>query len=78
MIVPDFDLQLQFKYMNYFMYTSHHVFITVCKFFLPVSVVLFCGLRVPSLDEMSQTKSTSAYFGVEALGWYVLRMLVDG
>ena len=24
MIIPYFDLQPQFKYMNYFMYTSHH------------------------------------------------------
>ena len=24
MIIPHFDLQPQFKYMNYFIYTSHH------------------------------------------------------
>ena len=71
MIILHFDLQLQFKYMNYFIYTSHH-FTPHGRYELnKLTLLRMCGFIAQLLEQRTGIAEVTGSSPVEALIFFL-------
>ena len=77
MIILHFDLQPQFKYMNYFIYTSHH-FTPHGRYGLnKLTSLPMCGFIAQLVEHRTGIAEVTGSNPVEALNFFFFRLLLS-
>ena len=77
MVILQFDLQPQFKYMNYFIYTSHH-FPPHGRYELnKLASLPMCGFKAQLVEHRTGIAEVTGSNPVEALNFFFFRLLLS-